>query len=126
MKATKYRMGFYGTAKIVESDSKPIEKIEKQHKYKAKPTAVDGIRFASEKEAERYGQLKLLERAGKISRLELQVPYKLVIEETYLADFRYVENGETVVEDAKGFLTKEYKRKRKAMKKQHGVTILET
>lgn len=117
---------FYGTARIVESDAKPIQKIEKQHKYRANATTVDGIRFASEKEANRYGELKLLEKAGKISKLELQVPYKLVVEETYLADFRYLENGSEVVEDVKGCLTREYKRKRKAMKKQHGVTILET
>ena len=100
--------------------------VAKKHKYNARPTIVDGITFASAKEARRYGELKLLEKAGKIHTLVLQPRYKLVIEETYVADFRYMENGETVVEDVKGFLTSAYKRKRKAMKKQHGVTILET
>ena len=98
----------------------------KKHKYNARPTIVDGIKFASAKEARRYGELKLLQMAGKISALELQPRYKIVIEETYIADFRYVENGETIIEDVKGCLTREYKRKRKAMLKQHGVTILET
>jgi predicted nuclease of restriction endonuclease-like RecB superfamily len=98
----------------------------KKHKYSARPTIVDGIKFASAKEARRYGELKLLQMAGKISQLELQPRYKLVIEETYVADFRYLENGKTVIEDVKGFLTADYKRKRKAMKIQHGVTILET
>ena len=100
--------------------------VGKKHKYFARPTIVDGIKFASAKEARRYGELKLLQMAGKISALELQPRYKLVIEETYVADFRYLENGETIIEDVKGCLTREYKRKRKAMKKQHGVTILET
>jgi hypothetical protein len=98
----------------------------KKHKYSARPTIVDGIKFASAKEARRYGELKLLQMAGKISQLELQPRYKLVIEESYVADFRYLENGKTVIEDVKGFLTADYKRKRKAMKIQHGVTILET
>jgi hypothetical protein len=98
----------------------------KKHKYSARPTIVDGIKFASAKEARRYGELKLLQMAGKISQLELQPRYKLVIEESYVADFRYLENGKTVIEDVKGFLTAAYKRKRKAMKIQHGVTILET
>ena len=100
--------------------------VGKKHKYFARPTIVDGIKFASAKEARRYGELKLLQMAGKISALELQPRYKLVIEETYVADFRYVEKGETIIEDVKGCLTREYKRKRKAMKSQHGVTILET
>jgi len=99
---------------------------KRPHKYKAKATTVDGIRFASAKEARRYGELKLLQMAGKISQLELQPRYKVVIEETYVADFRYIENGETITEDVKGCLTREYKRKRKAMLKQHGVTIRET
>jgi hypothetical protein len=100
--------------------------VAKKHKYFARPTIVDGIKFASAKEARRYSELKLLQMAGKISLLELQPRYKLVIEETYVADFRYIENGETIIEDVKGCLTREYKRKRKAMKNQHGVTIRET
>ena len=100
--------------------------VAKKHKYFAQPTIVDGIKFASAKEARRYGELKLLQVAGKISALELQPRYKLIIEETYVADFRYVERGETVIEDVKGYLTAAYKRKRKAMLKQHGVKILET
>lgn len=97
-----------------------------RHKYGATPTTIDGIRFASAKEANRYGELKLLVRNGKISELRLQPKFKLVLEETYVADFEYVENGERVIEDVKGFLTVAYRRKRKAMKKQHGIEIRET
>ncbi len=46
-------------------------------KYKAVRTEVDGIKFASKKEARRYGELLLLQRAGEISNLELQVPFLL-------------------------------------------------
>jgi hypothetical protein len=97
-------------------------------KYNARKTIVDGIRFDSAKEAKRYGELKLLERAGVISGLTLQPKFALVIKQTYVADFSYTETatGEAIIEDVKGFLTAEYKRKRKAMRQQHGITIRET
>lgn len=94
-------------------------------KYKSKKTIVDGIEFDSRKEADRYCELKLLQRAGKIQNLELQKAIELipaqreadtigkrggiikgkVIEKAvfYRADFVYTENGETVVEDVKGY-----------------------
>ena len=94
-------------------------------KYKAKKASVDGIEFDSRKEANRYCELKLLQRAGKIQNLELQKAFELipaqreaytigkrggiikgkVIEKAvfYRADFVYTENGETVVEDVKGY-----------------------
>lgn len=105
--------------------NKRSPKIAK-HKYHASPTTVDGIVFHSAKEAKRYGELKLLQRAGKISELKLQPKFKLVIEETYIADFSYVENGAKVIEDVKGFLTATYRRKRKAIRVQHGIVIRET
>lgn len=46
-------------------------------KYHAKPVTIDGIRFASKKEGNRYCELKALTRAGKISDLQLQVPFIL-------------------------------------------------
>lgn len=76
---------------------------------------MDGIEFASRKEANRYSELKLKERAGLISDLKLQVKYELVPTQyyhdgscaraiTYYADFEYKnEYGETVVEDVKGY-----------------------
>lgn len=100
--------------------------MRKAHKFRAKPTTVDGIRFPSKREAERYGQLKLLEKAGKIKGLRRQVAYELVLRVKYLADFVYEEQGETIVEDAKGCRTREYVQKRKAMREQHGIVIRET
>ena len=97
-------------------------------KYGSRKTKVDGIVFASQKEAKRYGELKLLQRAGQISDLKLQVRFKLVQTVTYVADFEYHDRlkGSKVVEDVKGYRTPVYKRKKKLMKQQHGIEILET
>ena len=93
---------------------------------------VDGIRFDSKKEANRYCELKLLEKGGIISNLALQVPYTLV-ESTkygraikYVADFVYKENGNTIVEDVKGVKTPVYKIKKRLMAEKYGIVIKET
>lgn len=102
--------------------------IKKPHKFRAVPQFVDGIRFASTKEAKRYQELKLLVRAGKITDLKLQPTFELVQSLKYRADFEYYDRatGKRVVEDVKGFKTAVYKSKRKMMRKQHGIEILET
>ena len=100
-------------------------------KYRAKKTEVDGILFDSKKEASRYNELKLLERAGVIKDLALQPNFLLQegfkcqgthrkIE--YIADFMYFdeEKKETVVEDVKGFKTDVYKLKKKLFLKRYG------
>lgn len=116
-------------------------------KYGNKKTTVDGITFDSQKEAKRYKELSLMERAGMIRDLQRQVKYvlipaqrepdtigkkggvhkgKLIEREcTYVADFVYIENGQTVVEDAKGVQTTEYVIKRKMMLYFHGIRIKE-
>jgi len=101
-------------------------------KYHARKTTVDGITFASAKEANRYSQLKLLQRAGVISSLQIQVPYTLIEKSqygrkiTYVADFVYRENGKKVVEDTKGFKTPVYALKRRLMAEIYGIEIKET
>jgi hypothetical protein len=83
-------------------------------KYRNIPTEIDGIKFASKREAVRYSQLKLLERAGEISELKLQPRYPIAINGlhvcTYVADFEYRDCGATwrVTEDAKGVKTKDF------------------
>lgn len=101
--------------------------------YGNKRTEVDGIKFQSKKEAKRYGELKLLLKAGKIGLLRLQVPYELNPGGThsykYIADFVYrlTDTGAEVVEDVKGWAGKPvYKKKKKLMLKVHGITIKET
>lgn len=105
-------------------------------KYHAKKTELDGITFDSRKEAQRYAELKLLERSGAIHNLRRQVRYELIpaqkkdgktIERAchYIADFVYEENGKTVVEDVKGYRTKEYVLKRKLMLQVYGIELRE-
>ena len=108
-------------------------------KYNNKKITVEGQIFDSKKEANRYKELRLLEKAGEIKDLRTQVKFKLipaqrdeatgkVIERecSYKADFVYYEeDGETVVEDVKGFRTKDYIIKRKLMLYQYGLRIRE-
>lgn len=118
--ARRHRRPTTSTKKLIEAA------IGKRHKYGARRVEVDGISFASRKEARRYQELKLLERAGRISNLRRQIRFALVQTVVYVADFQYLENGETVVEDVKGYRTPEYKRKRRLMLEQHRITIRET
>ena len=118
------------------------------NKYGNKKITVGDETFDSSKEYRRFCELKLLQRAGKIKDLQRQVKFVLiptqrepdvigprggvkegkVIEQecAYLADFVYVnDKGETVVEDTKGFKTKDYIIKRKLMLHVHGISIQE-
>lgn len=102
------------------------------NKYHNKKVEVDGYIFDSRKEARRYRELKLLERAGEIDNLQLQVPFILFKHSMYgrvvkyVADFVYIENGQTVVEDVKGFKTGVYKLKKRIMAELFGIVIKET
>lgn len=99
------------------------ELISKQEVSKSKyhniKTEVDGILFDSKKEADRYCELKLLLRAGKISNLLRQVKFVLIpgYRKTrpmyYIADFVYEEAKQTIVEDVKGMRTAVYINKKK-------------
>jgi hypothetical protein len=110
--------------------------MQRPRKYGNKTVTRGGEKFDSAKEARRYGELVLLEKAGQVSDLKRQVKYELIPSQkvggkvverpcTYVADFVYTENGETVVEDTKGFRTKDYIIKRKLMLYIHGIRIRE-
>lgn len=102
-------------------------------KYRNTPTVLDGIRFDSKKEAERYAELKLLERGGIIKDLKTQVRFELIPKNKngravyYVCDFTYTENGVLVVEDVKSQPTKTpvYRLKKRLMKEVHGIDIKE-
>jgi hypothetical protein len=87
--------------------------------------------YASKREAKRAQELKLLLQAGEIADLEEQPVFELIPKQLgerncrYIADFRYKENGVTVVEDCKGFRTPEYVIKRKLMLQVHGIRVRE-
>ena len=120
--------------------------------YNVKTKTSDGIVFDSAKEARRWEQLLLLQRAGKITELQRQVAYELIPAQyetyprfskkgerlkdgqrllerkvEYVADFVYTDTdrGELVVEDTKGVKTKDYIIKRKLLLLIHGIRIKE-
>lgn len=100
-------------------------------KYHAKKTTLDGIKFASKKEAQHYAELKLLERAGVIRDLQLQVPFILVDKSKYgraikyIADFTYYKGDQFVVVDVKGYKTDVYKIKARLFAERYGFNITE-
>lgn len=106
------------------------------NKYGAKKITdpATGYVFDSKKEYHRWCELRLLERAGKITDLKRQVKYELIPKQDgeravfYVADFVYIDtaNGKTVVEDTKGVRTDAYKIKRKLMLWVHHIKIKET
>lgn len=105
--------------------------ITRRHKYGAVPTIVDGIRFASKREAKRYGELKILAQSREIFELRMQWKFPLhTIDNkkvsSYIADFVYLENGKLVVEDVKGVRTPLYRLKRKWLKAEYGIVVKET
>ncbi len=100
----------------------------KRSKYGAKPVIIDGHRFASQAEARRYGELKLLEKGGYIRRLELQPVYRIAINGIHVCkvilDFRYYENGVGWVdEDLKGRDNPLSRLKRKLVEAQYGIKV---
>lgn len=137
------------------------KRFKNKTKLNNRSIVVDGVEFQSVKEGNRYKELKLLEQAGKISNLELQKKYPLLppqyeVVETgeyykagdkkgqpktkqicleravdYIADFVYQENGQTVVEDVKGYRDTssapyaKFVLKRKMMLYFHGIRIKE-
>jgi hypothetical protein len=102
-------------------------------KYHNRKTLVEGIQFDSQKEANRYQELRLLERSGLIRSIELQPRYDLVVNTHkigfYRADFRYevVTTNILVVEDVKSPATRTavYCLKKKLVKALYGIEIIE-
>ena len=129
----------------VEEYRKLIHKQQKGNKLNAVKTNIDGLEFASKSEAKRYAELKMLQAAGEISDLQMQVKYVLipsqrgdngkVIEKecSYIADFVYHDNraNKTIVEDVKGYTNPasatyaKFVIKRKLMLYIHGIRVVE-
>lgn len=94
----------------------------KPSKFRNKKTVVDGQTFDSKKEAARFAELQLLEDAGQITDLRTQVEFPIVVNGVtvckYVADFVYVEDVVTTVEDVKSVFTRKnpvYRLKAKLM-----------
>jgi hypothetical protein len=120
-------------------------KVSAGNKYGAERTPCGQHTHDSKREAERCGELQLMEKAGEICSLEFQPRYELTVAGvkicTYVADFRYHEryippkreghyivtwNEDLVIEDVKGKRTREFIIKRKLMKACFGIEVLET
>lgn len=117
-----------------------VQEVKKRSKYGNRKVVCDGIKFDSEREAARFGELKVLRAMGRIRDLRLQANFTLVEGErikpmVYRADFTYERatepdcNGTVYwlreVEDAKGMKTKDYLLKKKLMQDKFGITIRE-
>lgn len=117
----------------VHPDVAAILAASKPRKYRNTPTVVDGHRFDSKKEAERYAALVAAERSGEIRDLEIQPRFPLIVHQencgAYVGDFSYVTRaGESVVEDVKSAATRKlptYRLKRKLVWALYGLTIRE-
>jgi hypothetical protein len=108
--------------------SKP--NLSREQKYRARATYVDGHRFASQREAHRYQELMLAQKATAITDLVLQPRFALLVGTAtighYVADFQYRDPKEgVVVEDAKGFQTPLYRWKKRHFEAQYGNKIRE-
>jgi len=96
-------------------------------KYRSRKVVDDGITFDSMMEHKRYTQLKMLINAGVILDLHVHPIFKLqpkyysksqrrnIAAITYTADYSYLENGQVVVEDVKGFKTAAFNLKRRML-----------
>ena len=97
-----------------------------KHKFKAKVTETDGIRFSSQKEAKRYSNLKMLQTVGEVVFFLRQVPFHLPGGVKYICDFLiFWTNGTVTIEDVKGFKTESYKAKKKMVEALYPIEILE-
>ena len=113
------------------------------NKYHAIPVHVDGVRFASKKEAARFLELQLQQKHSLLDELECQPVFPLHIMEIwrsqapivittigkFTADFRYrnLQTGEIVVEDVKSTATRTeaYRSRKRLAEAIHGITVTE-
>lgn len=113
----------------------PITTGAKRNKYHNKKVLIDGIKFDSNKEGNRYKELKLLESKGIITDLQLQVKYELqpsykmndktIRAINYVADFTYRLDNKLIIEDTKGYRTEVYRLKKKMFEFRYGIEIKE-
>ena len=105
----------------------PVKK--KRAKYNNVKVFFDNYYFDSQKECNYYIYLRTRLLSYEITNLQLQVPYELNEEGNfslkYIADFVWIEKGNKVVCDVKGFKTVTYKKKRALMLKVYGIAIME-
>ena len=112
-----------------------MKKEIKKNKYKNKKVIIDGIKFDSQKEGNRYLILRDKLNNGEITNLRLQVKFELqpsfkingkaIKTINYIADFTYYDRDKFIVEDTKGMRTQVYKLKAKMFAYKYGYEIKE-
>lgn len=101
------------------------------NKYRAKKVTIDGYIFDSQLEARRYGELKILKKAGKIWDLVVHPAFPIFVRGVLICnvelDFQYREVTECLLppiyEDCKGYDTPLSRLKRKLFEAQYGVKV---
>jgi len=97
-----------------------------RHKFHAKPTENDGIKFDSKKEARYYQKLKFLQSQGEVLFFLRQVPFDLPGKTKYRCDFAvFYSDGHVDFVDVKGMKTNEYILKKKQVEALYPVEIIE-
>src|SRR5271154_369227 len=97
-----------------------------KHKFRAKPSISDGIKFSSKKEQKRYQELKVLQTSGALLFFLRQVPFHLPGGVKYICDFmNFWHDGVVTIEDVKGFKTDMYTTKKKLVESIYPIEIQE-
>lgn len=103
--------------KLIKNDDSSETSLKK-NKYRNNRITVDGVNYDSKKEYERHCSLKILEKSNQISKLQFHQPeMNIILQDNprikYEPDFCYYENDIYIIEDVKGYQTKEFKLKKK-------------
>lgn len=97
-----------------------------RHKFNAKPTEHDGIKFASKKEFKRYQELELLKKYGEVIFFLRQTPFHFKGGGKYVTDYTvFWKDGTVTFEDVKGMRTPMYKFKKKETEANYPIKITE-
>lgn len=112
---------------ILSADQTSSEKgtrMQLRHKFSAKMTECDGIKFPSKKEATYYKQLKFLQKSGEVLFFLRQVPFDLPGGIKYRLDFmEFHRNGDVILTEVKGYHTEMGKLKIKQVEDLYNVLI---
>ena len=134
---TDLRARMAGARSARDMRDAPAERQKRGQKYSNTKVSDGALTFDSKAEHKRWQYLALLERAGEIRELRMQVPFELIPAQvapdgrkiratSYISDFCYFDaNGEFVCEDVKGAATDVWKIKQKLMLHVHGIEVKE-
>lgn len=101
-----------------------VFRLQKRHKFNAKPVDDDGQHFSSKLEHRYYLHLKLLQKAGEVVFFLRQVPFHLSGNTTYRCDYQvFYTDGTVRFIDCKGMATDIFTLKKKQVEAIYPVEI---